>query len=79
MMKLSKAQQRAFNKLTKEWQSAHTLSERLSTLDALARKRPDQVERNNEVSWYWGSKYRLKDTPMKSTPLAGWFEVIKNM
>lgn len=43
-MKLSKAQQRAFSKLTQEWQSSKALDETVATLNALMRKVPDQVE-----------------------------------
>lgn len=37
-MKLSKAQQRAYDKLTDKWQSAYELQERIVTLDILVTK-----------------------------------------
>jgi hypothetical protein len=37
-IRLSKAQQRAYDRLTDEWQSAYELQERLDTLDILVTK-----------------------------------------
>ena len=51
-VKLSQAQQRAYDKLTDKWECAYILRERLDTLDILEDKELAESHRKLGAGWY---------------------------